>query len=271
MNCSVKAGSARIAIGCRPAACSVLLMGWGAFASVAIHAQSMAELDDAASRAQYAYLTQDARALEDALNEVAQSSFESNVAPLKSYQLAYGHWKLAQLNAQLLAQRGAQARAAVAKAAKACVEHAKATVKLDSQFAEAYAVQAICEDKPHAGPTHQEVSEAACDRNRALRTALSLAPKNPRVKFVAALCARPTHVDAQVLRWRDVVETFDAAPKPRSAVVDWGHAEALTALAYALSSAEQTVAARDAVERALVIAPDYDAAQSVLKSLAETR
>jgi Tfp pilus assembly protein PilF len=67
------------------------------------------------------------------------------------------------------------------------------------------------------------------------------------------------------------VEAFDNAAKPTYAVADWGHAEALMLLAQAQLSAGQTVAARDAIERALVIAPDYDAAQRVSQRIAEQR
>ena len=264
MNCSAKVGTARITIrhpGVVLVACFCVL---GLCFSGTTHAQGRAELDDAAARAQYAFLTSDVRVLEEVLGEVSQMSFESPLESLKSYQLAYGYWKVAQLHAQ----RGPSGRAAMSKAAKTCIEHAKIAVKQDSGSAEAYAVQAICEDKPHA---LQQLGEGECERNRAMRTALSLAPKNPRVKLVAALCARPALGDAQLNRWREVVTAFDEAAKPTSAVADWGHAEALTLLAQAQLNAGQTVEARDAIERALVIAPDYDAAQTVSKQIAEQR
>lgn len=264
MNCSAKVGTTRITIRSPSAALAACSLVLGLCSSHTTHAQGRAELDDAAARAQYAYLTSDVRALEEVLGEVSQMSFESNLGPLKSYQLAYGHWKVA----QLYAQRGPSGRAAMSKAAKSCVEHAKTAVKQDSGSAEAYAVQAICEDKPNA---LQQLGEGDCERNRAMRAAVSLAPKNPRVKLVAALCARPTQSDAQVNRWREVVGSFDEAAKPTSAAADWGHAEALTLLAQAQLSAGQPVAARDAIERALVIAPDYDAAQAVLKQIADQR
>jgi hypothetical protein len=150
------------------------------------------------------------------------------------------------------------------------VEQAKTAVRQDARFAEAHAVQAICEDKPQAKIAIQQSGDGECDRNRSLQTALNLAPKNPRVMFVAALCARAAQGEAQVRRWHDVVASFDAAVQPDS-VVDWGHAEALTMLAQALLTAEQPVAARDAVERALVIAPDYETAQAVLHLIAAKR
>ena len=155
MDCSAKVSTTRITIrprGMALAACSLVL---GLSFCGITRAQGRAELDDAAARVQYAFLTSDVRALEDVLSEVSQMSFESNLEPLKSYQLAYGYWKVAQLNAQ----RGPSGRAAMSKAAKSCVEYAKYAVKRDSGSAEAYAVQAICEDKPH---TLQQLSEGEC-------------------------------------------------------------------------------------------------------------
>ena len=263
MNCSAKSRAIRTTVIPPHAFLAVCFLVVGLWASVATHAQGSAELDDASARAQYAFLTSDVRALEEVLGEVSQMSFQANLEALKSYQLAYGYWKAAQLSAQ----RGPSARAAASKAAKACVEHAKAAVRRDTGLAEAFAVQAVCEDKPFA---FQQLDDGECDRNRAMRTALGLAPKNPRVKLVAALCARSAQGDAQLNRWRDVVAAFDEAAKPTSAVADWGHAEALTLLAQAQLSAGQTVAARDAIERALVIAPDYNAAQAVLKQIASS-
>jgi hypothetical protein len=267
MNCSAKIGPPRVAIRYRPATYITCLAASGLLTGAVTYAQGRAELEDAASRAQYAFLTRDVRSLESVLEEITQTSYESNLSSLKSYQLAYGYWTLAQLNSQ----RGGAARAVAAKAAKNCVEQAKAAVRQDARFAEAHAVQAICEDRPHATIATQQPGDGECDRNRSLQTALDLAPKNPRVKFVAALCARLAQAEAQVRRWHEVVASFDAAVGTDSSVVDWGHAEALTMLAQALLTAEQPVAARDAVERALVIAPDFDTAQAVLQSIAAKR
>ena len=262
MNCSAKVGTNRIALRHRPIPLGLCVVVLGLAASGGAQAQGRAELDDAAARAQYAFLTSDTRALEEVRDEVLQMSLQENLQTLKSYQLAYTHWKTAQLSAR----RGSVARASASKAAKACVDQAKRAVKQDGRFAEAYAVQAICEDKPFA---LEHSADGECERNRALRTAVALAPKKPRVKFIPALCAGPGQGDAPLARWREVVASFDDAPKPESAVDDWGHAEALTLLAQALLAQGQQVAARDAVERALVMAPDYDVAQRVQKSISE--
>ena len=49
---------------------------------------------------------------------------------------------------------------------------------------------------------------------------------------------------------------------------DWGHAEALTLLGGSYLTSGDPVAARDALERALVIAPDYREAQELLQTAA---
>jgi Tfp pilus assembly protein PilF len=97
-----------------------------------------------------------------------------------------------------------------------------------------------------------------------LRTALTLAPENPRVRFIEALCAG----DSDIEDWRAVVTAFESAPPRSERAPDWGHAEALLALGQSYLTRGDSVAARDAIERALVIAPDYRAAQSLLETAA---
>ena len=102
-----------------------------------------------------------------------------------------------------------------------------------------------------------------------MRTAAGLAPDNPRVKLVQAMCAPSTAVDpAAVDRWRAVVASFEAAPPSRPGKPDWGHVEALTMLGETYLQRGDTVAARDALERALVLAPDYRQAQQLLQAAA---
>ena len=57
-----------------------------------------------------------------------------------------------------------------------------------------------------------------------------------------------------------VVEAFDAWT-PSIDDPDWGHAEALTALAADALERGQVRTARDLIERALLLAPDYRAAR----------
>ena len=69
-------------------------------------------------------------------------------------------------------------------------------------------------------------------------------------------------------RWRTVVAKFEAAPPSQPGKPDWGHAEALTLLGQSYLKRGEMVAARDVLERALVLAPDYRQAQKLLQTAA---
>lgn len=221
------------------------------YAGVGVHADSVEELTDAAARVQYAYYTEDARALEESLAVIDGLEVDANLGALKSYHLAYGHWRLAQVQAAVGNKRAA------AQAVNACETHADAATASDARFAEAFGVAAVCD----VAPASQ--GKAGC-RSKPLRTALLLAPQSPRLLFMEALCAR----DSDVEDWRAVVTAFEAAPPRSGRAPDWGHAEALLALGQSYLTRGDSVAARDAVERALVIAPDYRAAQVMLEAAA---
>ncbi len=65
--------------------------------AVSASAGSTAEFDDLVARLQFAFYTGDNRALEEMLAELDHFQVEGGLAAAKSYQLAYGNWKLAQL------------------------------------------------------------------------------------------------------------------------------------------------------------------------------
>jgi hypothetical protein len=240
----------------------VLLAGVGS-SSVA---QSIADFDDAAARLQYAFLTADNRALEAVLASVESYETDARLAPIKEYQLAYGYWKLAEIHAE----RPGSERRAVASAAKNCAVHARAATKLDARMAEAYALEAACEGVPQGFLRLAGIGGGSCAANRSLRSALSLAPTNPRVLMIEALCSKSESTAESVKRWRKVVDAFAAAPPVRSGHIDWGHPESLTLLGESYLQQKNMVAARDALERALVLAPDYRTAQQLLSAVASS-
>jgi tetratricopeptide (TPR) repeat protein len=234
-----------------------------------IFAADVAEIDDAAARAQYAWYSGDIRALEDVLSLIGGLELEGALGAAKSYQLAYGNWKLADLYAQSLAttQPAPNAKSLAAKAAQACVRHADAARAAAPSMSEVYAIQAVCDS---FSPTaYRDGDPPGCARSKSLRTALSQAPDNPRVKLIDAWCSQGAGNDPAALeRWRAVVATFEAAPPSRPGKPDWGHVEALTMLGETYLQRGDTVAARDALERALVLAPDYREAQRLLQTAA---
>jgi Tetratricopeptide repeat len=225
----------------------------------------MEELDDVAARVQYAFYTADARALEEVLALNDGLEVDAGLAAMRSYYAAYGRWRLAQVYAAALAvdRSGSGSRAASARAAETCASDAQAAIAADPRLAEAYAIHAVCDAfSPSAAGVPRE--KTAC-RTKSLRTAISLAPANPRVLLIEALCASE-RVDPG--RLRDVVAAFEAAPPRTAGKPDWGHAEALTLLGDSYLTSGDPVAARDALERALVIAPDYREAQELLQTAA---
>jgi hypothetical protein len=231
-------------------------------------AASTAEFDDATARLQFAFYTADIRSLEEMLTVIAGFEVDGSLAAARSYQLAYGNWRLAQLYAQPLDERAKpNTKANANRAAKACVVHARETVSKDPRMAEIYAIEAACDD---FSPGSNGGGSPACARNKSMRTALTLGTENPRVHFVNALCSPELKGEgaAAVDLWRAVVAKFEAAPPSQPGKPDWGHAEALTLLGESYLQRGEMVAARDVLERALVIAPDYRQAQKLLQTAA---
>ena len=236
-------------------------------ATASATAGSTAEFDDLVSRLQFSFYTGDGRALEQMLAELDRFQVEGGLAATKSYQLAYGQWKLAQLLGEPLDERArAATRSNAGKAAKSCVQHARAAIDKDPRMAEIYAIEAACDTYQPGSLRH---GSASCMRSKSMRTALTLGAENPRVLFINALCSPDAEGDpAAIERWRAVVARFEAAPPSQPGKPDWGHAEALTLLGESYLKRGEMVAARDVLERALVLAPDYRQAQKLLQTAA---
>ena len=232
-----------------------------------VTAGTTAEFDDAVARLQFAFFTADTRSMEEMLTVLADFEVDANLVAAKAYQLAYGNWKLAQLYSEPADQRPrANAKSSATKAAKACVQHARETIAKDPRIADVYAIEAVCDSY-----TAHAIGRGAtsCARSKSMRTALTLGAENPRVHFINAMCSPAVEGDPGIVdRWRTVVAKFEAAPPSQPGKPDWGHAEALTQLGESYLQRGEMVAARDVLERALVLAPDYRQAQKLLQAAA---
>jgi hypothetical protein len=236
-----------------------------------------AELDDAAARAQYAFYTDDARALQDIRLVIEKLDAPAEFAAVKEYQLGFVQWKTAQLadkdaSNQQPSRPTGSARGSIGKAAQSCVTHMQAATRYDTRFAEAYAIEALCSGLT-AAPTMTVSSQRAtvsCQR-KILRTALDLEPRNPRVRLIEYLCRNEADEAARFEQLRSTVAAFDVAVGSQPGKPDWGHAEALVLLGQEQISRGDAVAAREALEQALVLAPDYHTAQVLLRTAATPR
>jgi tetratricopeptide (TPR) repeat protein len=232
-------------------------------------ADAVSDLDDAAARMQYAFFTADVRGVEEALGLVQKVDLPAALHGMKEYFTAYGQWKLAELHTdEALAGRRA-ARGLATKSASACARAAEEAQRIDARFAEAFAIQAICSDLASRAPN--VLSTGNCSKHKGLRTALELAPANPRVKLIEAQCADDVDRSGGTTRLESlklVVQAFEAAPPSRPGRPDWGQPEALLMLGQAYLQRGDPVAARDFIERALVITPDYRKARDALEKAA---
>ena len=99
---------------------------------------------------------------------------------------------------------------------------------------------------------------------------------NPRIALVEAWALErsagtdPARREAVAAQLTAVVEAFDAWT-PSIDDPDWGHAEALTALAADALERGQVRTARDLIERALLLAPEYRAAVELRAALQNAR
>jgi hypothetical protein len=243
-------------------------------AALALHGasargQEMEEIDDAAARIQYAFYTGDVRELQSSLAEMEGVEADAKLKGVKAYHLAYGQWRLAQLHAQAPETGGSSstARSLASRAAQACAKQAQEAIAADARHADAYAIQAICPAfaATAARALRDEQRERPACRMSALRTATALEPANPRVLFITQLCMDAAPSSDEL---RKIVAAFESAPPRVSRAPDWGHAEALALLGQRYLTSGDAVAARDALERALVIAPDYREAQELLQTAA---
>jgi len=234
--------------------------------SLLARADGISDLDDAVARMQFAYYTNDPRGLSDAIDLVAKVELPLSMKGMREYFTAYGQWRLAELRNDQLRAGVRTARSQLNDAADACRDAAEAAIELDARMAEAHALEAIC-----SSMTRPDVSNnASCSKHKALRTARELAVNNPRVLLIEAQCAFQSDKDPQAViqRLNGVVRAFENAPASRPGRPDWGHAEALVLLGEAHLARGDALAARDVIERALVIAPDYEKAKAALKSAA---
>lgn len=219
---------------------------------------------DVEGRIQYAYYTDDARALNGVLVtldpkpvEGEEASAAADAGP-RAYFRALTHYRLAQV---LSAKNKSQAKDAVSDCGKEIDKAVEALPKvplgLDEtpegrhQRAEAYALGTACALAVGNRPGSR------------IEEAVKLEPRNPRVRLVEALTALDragkdaAARSAAVQKLRGVTTMFEAARAGASTSPEWGAAEAYAYLGRALYDQRDIVGAREALERALLIAPDY--------------
>jgi hypothetical protein len=223
-------------------------------------AASDAEWLDTEGQIQYAFYTEDVRAL---TNLAARLDAQAGAESLQGYYAALANYRLS-LSIE------ARDKPRAASAAEHCVAHLDQVLEARSDWAEAVVLQAAC----LAAVAQQKSLKApfAGPRSRSqLARALKLEPHNPRVLLLDGWLEyeRPgsgSHAlkergCAQLLA---AVSVFEAARPGEEHVPEWGIAEGYTYRARCDLDRGEVGAARDALERALLIAPDFQLARRLI-------
>ncbi len=263
-------------------ACGSKWLGALALAGVcSVAAAQSADWSDVEGRIQYAYYTNDARALNSVLatlkpKPVDGESEDASSLPTRSYFRALVHYRLAQV---LASTKKSQAKDAIDD----CEDEVdrvvdalpKVPLGLDEtddarrQRAEAYALATAC---TLAGREMSALPFGSRIGSR-IDEAVKLEPKNPRVRLVEALAAfdraarNAQEKAAAMQKLRAVIAMFEAARAGASMTPEWGAAEAYAFLGRALYDQRDVVGAREALERALLIAPDFAFARKLMSQI----
>jgi hypothetical protein len=223
---------------------------------------------DVESRIQYGYYTEDPRALASVMELLAPSESES---AFRRYYAGLANYRLAQLSA-------ARDKGRAEEAAAACVDNLDQAVKiqkaasLQQEGADALALESACQDLL-AGLEAWRAPFAASKSGTQIEQARHLDRKNPRVLLLDAVevyerpKASAADKDRALQGFKLAAAAFEAERRQTEHVPGWGAAEAYVYLAKCHLDRGATLDARDALERALLIAPEFAEARRLMTKI----
>jgi tetratricopeptide (TPR) repeat protein len=248
-----------------------------------VHAQAPEDWADVEGRIQYAYYTNDARALNSLLTSLRPKAVEGEDfasggdAITRWYFRALTHYRLAQV---LNGTQKGKAKDAIDECGDEADEAVDALPKVPlgldetdlnrKNRAEAYALATAC---TLAGREMSSIPFGGGRIGSRIDEAVKLEPKNPRVRLVEALAMfdragkNADEKAAALKNLRAVTVMFEQARAAASSTPEWGAAEAYAFLGRALFDQRDVVGAREALERSLLIAPDYAFARKLMAQI----
>jgi tetratricopeptide (TPR) repeat protein len=210
---------------------------------------------DVESRIQYAYYTEDRRALASIAETLATDTTQGGERP---YYLALASYRLAEL-------AGVDHPDEMRKPAERCASSLDRAPSGGPGTAERLALEATClrvlaELEPLRAPYLGMKSGSA------MRKAVQLAPRDPRVLLLNALADRDHQRDPQEVigELQRAVAAFELERQGIERTPGWGAAEAYTFLGRSLLERGQALAARGALEHALLLVPDFALAHRLM-------
>jgi tetratricopeptide (TPR) repeat protein len=234
---------------------------------------------DMESRIQYGYFTEDSRALRNLVEPLASDDSHDRLKSYYAGLLAYRLTLLARARADTAARADKLPTAArkndpgkdqARQDVERCVASLDHALEAQSDFADALALQSACLGllaelsswrAPFAAP------KSASQNRKALR----LAPKNPRVLLLDAIGdyehAKASGAGGPCGKFKNTAAVFETERAGVDQIPGWGAAEAYTWLGRCYLDNGDANTARDALERALLIAPEFAQARRLLTSI----
>jgi tetratricopeptide (TPR) repeat protein len=266
----------------------LLLLTAGVLVSAsAVRAADMNWLD-IESRIQYGYFTEDVHSLRNLVEPLASDDSHDRLKSYYAGLLAYRMTLLEEAQADRAAADGGagtpppkspppvrkndRSKNEARQTVERCVASLDRALEAQSNFPDALALQSACLRQlaelsswraPLAGP--KSLSQ--------LHKALQIAPKNPRVLLLDAIGdyehSGASGGDAQqaCVKFKAVAAVFEAERADVDQVPGWGAAEAYMWLGRCYLDSGDANAARDALERALLIAPEFGQARRLLATI----
>ena len=238
-----------------------------ALASTAVSQAKKAYWMQIERRIESGYFQQDAAGLSDLAARLSFGDAAANDPrdeELQDYYAALAAYRLA-----LLARRN---ETQAWPFTEQCITRLNRALDVDAASAEALALQSAClalqsNLDPWRSPLAAHLSQARSDK------ALKLAPDNPRVLLLGALAARERPRfwggDNQQA-FRLMLQSVSAFERPGAfapGLPRWGAADAFTYLAQDYLMRGQALAARNVLERALLVAPDFTQAKRLMAQI----
>ena len=244
---------------CRVAIALLLALS---FAVSPSHAQEGGDLQ---AQILYAFQAEDTNQLADLVQTLSTQVKSGGADAALRYHLAHAEYRFGLL---LGKRRARDAEAALSD----CIDQLRQLLQQDAKSVEALALQAAC-DADLASYKRLEAGGLGMRADDRLREAYALAPRNPRVLYLIAMQglarSKPGSPENQraFAQLQLAAQLFDQASATSIDVPGWGHAEAYLALGMQLQARGDLLGARNWIEKSLIVAPDYKAAQKQLAIL----
>jgi tetratricopeptide (TPR) repeat protein len=222
------------------------------------------ELADFDAKVEYAFFTEDSRALAALVG--ANGALATSAQALERYQYAHAQFRLLQVAYHLRRIKDVEA------AAGSCLATVDKANDGEPRSAEGLALEAACAGYLGSlgglrGASAQHRSEER------LAAAAELAPRNPRVLLVEGLtrwfrpgAGAPDHAAARQA-FESSTRAFETVTASAPGQPSWGEADAWLFVGRALEEGGDLLGARNAYEKSLLIAPDFGAARRRVAAL----